>query len=109
MKQILFHIGFTVLSVAGIGQIKGEIELKTFFVTSTRNSIELKWIILAGFTWNGTDIYSSEDSINFEKGGGIAGFCRNFTEELSYSFSHNEPSSNKQNYYKLELASNGDS
>ena len=69
----------------------------------------MKWVISAGFTCNGTEIYWSEDSINFERVGGIAGLCGSVSEDISYSFTHNNPISNKLNYYRLELGTNGDS
>lgn len=108
MKWLL-HTVFLFMCFSGIGQVKNEVDLKTFFAIPTDNSVELKWVISAGFTCNGTEIYWSKDSVHFERIGGISGFCGSVSEAISYSFTHKNPSSNTVNYYKLELGTNGDS
>ena len=107
--KLPLYITLLFLGFSAQAQIKGDVELKTFFVIPTSSSVELKWVISAGFTCNGTEIYWSEDSINFERIGGIGGLCGSLDEDVSYSFTDKTPTSNKLNYYRLELGTNGDS
>ena len=87
----------------GFGQTLDNPELKTFFASPTNSSVELNWVISAGFTCNGIQIFWSDDGTNFSQVGEIEGVCGSLSTALSYSFSHQTPSSNKTNYYKLEL------
>ena len=107
--KLLLYTALLFLGFSAQAQTKGDVELKTFFATPTSSSVELKWVISAGFTCNGTDIYWSNDSINFERIGGISGICGSFDSDVSYSFTDKKPSSNKLNYYRLQLGTNGDS
>lgn len=108
MKWLL-NISFVLLALSSYTQTKNNVELKTFIASSTNKSVELRWVISAGFTCNGTEILWSDDSIHFNKVGEIAGFCGSSSIDVSYDFSHNKPSSNRVNYYKLQLGTNGES
>lgn len=69
--------------------------------------VYLRWTMKSGSTCNGIRIYRSTDSLNFNVIGQINGICGSTTESISYTFTDENPSANKINFYTVELGSLG--
>jgi hypothetical protein len=77
--------------------------LSNFKVDVNNGKVLLSWIINAGNTCNGIQIFRSEDSLSFYEIGEIPGVCGDLSSSKNYFFTDNEPIKNAKNYYKLDL------
>jgi hypothetical protein len=69
--------------------------------------VQLRWVISAGQTCNGTVIERSADTIHWETIGDIPGICGSSSEPIPYNFIDNTPAGNTINFYRLELGGQG--
>ncbi len=69
--------------------------------------VYLRWTMKSGSTCNGIRIYRSTDSLNYNVIGQITGICGSTTESISYTFTDENPSANKINFYAVELGNLG--
>ena len=81
--------------------------LVQFSPVQVENNVQLNFTIKAGNTCNGIQIYHSVDSVTFSEIGDIQGVCGSSDRNESYSFTHNTPAKNKNNYYRLQLGTLG--
>jgi hypothetical protein len=88
---------------SGQSSIAQEPILDNFDATTKNGNVYLNWVIGAGSTCNGTNVYRSADKSNFYKIGDIAGICGNLDRAETYTFTDNNPLLNKVNHYRLEL------
>jgi len=71
------------------------------------DQIRLNWAIYGGNTCEGTLIQRSGDGLSFETIGEIAGICGSPDVDVPYVFYDERPLTNRVNYYRLELGSQG--
>jgi len=81
--------------------------LNSFDVFYKDGHVHLDWVMKAGSTCNGINIFRSTDSKSFIQIGDIEGICGSPATPLPYSFVDENPVPNKINYYRLELGVSG--
>ncbi len=69
--------------------------------------IQLRWVISAGQTCNGTFIERSADTLHWFNIGDIPGVCGSSSTPVPYNFIDTSPINNSMNYYRLELGGQG--
>jgi hypothetical protein len=69
--------------------------------------IQLRWVISAGQTCNGTFIERSTDTLNWQNIGDIPGVCGSSSAAVPYNFIDDSPETNTINFYRLELGGQG--
>lgn len=83
--------------------------LDEFKISEIDNKVKLDWVISSGKTCNGTKIYKSLDSINFELISSIEGVCGSEYFRQPFTFVDEVPSKNKKSFYQLEFGGYGKS
>lgn len=83
------------------------IELNNFSGSAQADQVQLRWVISAGQTCNGTFIERSADRLAWEQIGEIPGVCGNSSAAVPYTFVDEFPFKNTINYYRLELGGQG--
>lgn len=79
-----------------------------YFTSSELNGkVLLTWNIKQGNTCNGVKVEHSTDSLNFIEIGSIEGVCGSNTASTAYEFTHQDPTENAVNYYRLLLGGVG--
>lgn len=81
--------------------------LDNFSIAAHEGIVYLNWLIGAGNFCDGTDVYRSTDSLNFEYLGGISGICGHSTEPSYYRFADKSPLTNQKLFYRLEMGNYG--
>lgn len=76
---------------------------ESFSVESFEGKVYLSWVLPAGSTCFGIQVYRSENGTNFEEIGWFYGICGSNSESVPYSFVDQEPVLNQTNYYLIEL------
>lgn len=97
---------FFLFPLIGFGQSPHPI-LKSFDAIRQPNGILLRWVIKGGNQCEGTKLFRSDDSFQFQQIKHIPGICGSFTENETYSFFDSVPIPNIYNHYKLELGFQG--
>lgn len=69
--------------------------------------VQLRWVISAGQTCNGTFIERSTDTIHWNTIGDIPGICGSSSAPVPYNFTDESPVKNTINFYRLELGGQG--
>jgi hypothetical protein len=69
--------------------------------------VQLRWVISAGQTCNGTFIERSTDTIHWQNIGEIPGVCGSSAAPVPYNFIDESPENNTINFYRLELGGQG--
>ena len=69
--------------------------------------VQLRWVISAGQTCNGTFIERSTDTIHWNPIGDIPGICGSSSAPVPYNFTDDTPAKNTVNFYRLELGGQG--
>lgn len=67
----------------------------------------LTWNIKQGNTCNGVKVEHSTDSLTFTEVGSIEGVCGSASASTPYEFTHQDPTQNAVNYYRLLLGGVG--
>jgi hypothetical protein len=93
-------IGFTSFS-------QNESVVGYFDATELNGRILLTWNIKQGNTCNGVKVEYSIDSLNFSEIGSIEGVCGSNTANVAYEFTHQSPTLNAVNYYRLLMGGIG--
>lgn len=93
-------------SFAGFSQDVHPI-VKDFFAEQRNETVYLQWTIKEGQTCNDIYIERSENNINFERIGLIAGVCGSSDADVIYSYTDSIPVPNQINYYRLEMGTQG--
>ena len=107
MKRFLSLVPLLIASFSIFAQ--NEDALLQFQAVQVDNKVQLDFVIKAGYTCNGIQIYRSSDSLNFIEIGDIQGICGSSDRNESYTFSDFSPEKNKNNYYRLQLGTLGNS
>jgi len=71
------------------------------------DQVRLSWVITGGNTCSGIIIQRSLDGLFFESIGEIDGICGSPDVDVPYVFLDPEPIPNQNNYYRLELGTQG--
>jgi hypothetical protein len=104
MKTVLFWlVGLCVGPV--LAQNEGVVT--GLSATEFNGNVVLTWTIQSGNTCNGVDILHSTDSINFVAVGDIEGICGSDNASVPYDFTHQDPTPNQTNYYRLYMGGIG--
>ncbi len=93
-------------SLAGFSQEVHPI-VKDFFAEQRDENVYLQWTIKEGQTCNDIYIERSENNINFERIGLIAGVCGSSDADVVYNYTDSVPIPNQTNYYRLEMGTQG--
>ncbi len=101
MVSIIFLLAFA-RSVA-----QETIILDGFTGVPQSGQVQLRWVISAGQTCNGTFIERSNDTIHWENIGEIPGICGSSAAPVPYNFIDGSPIANSLNFYRLELGGQG--
>ncbi|MFU8842303.1 MAG: T9SS type A sorting domain-containing protein [Bacteroidales bacterium] len=101
MAKVTFGIFFFLLTIQTGAQ--NEPAYENFTVTAFQGKVYLSWILPAGSTCFGIQVYRSEDGEIFEEIGWFYGICGSNSESVPYSFVDEEPMLNQTNYYRIEL------
>lgn len=104
--QLFFLIALLGMT-SNSGLAQGSPLLGKFSGDQQGSSVSLYWLILAGSTCNGIQIYRSTDSVNYERIGYIPGICGDEFVDESFAFTDSLPILNAVNYYYLELGTIG--
>lgn len=80
-----------------------KVNLSNFFLIPDNKQVLLYWTIDSGPTCNGTTVWRSIDSLNYEEVGSIPGICGSSSSATPYNFTDKNPVLNKTNYYKIRL------
>lgn len=75
--------------------------IQELIATSFNHNIVINYIISAGNSCAGYQIYRSTDSVNFEIIHDYSGICGETTKRQSVTFKDEQPEKNKKNYYKI--------
>jgi len=105
-RFFILGLNFYVFLVPVISQ-EADTILSYFTGTTSENQIQLNWAISGGNTCEGTIVQRSLDGNFFETIGEIGGVCGSPDFEIPYFFIDENPLSNKVNFYRLELGSQG--
>ncbi len=106
--KFLFSITALLISFASLqSRAQESLILDGFVGVPQAEQIQLRWIISAGETCNGTFIQRSTDTINWEIIGDIPGVCGSSSTAVPYNFIDDNPASNTINFYRLELGGQG--
>ena len=97
MRKILTYIFFIVVINTHAQRIQN------FSVFTASTSVGIKFTVKAGSQCAGYTIYHSIDSVNFYPIYNYAGICGDLTLDQDYSYTHQTPTINQINYYKIEL------
>ncbi|MFZ9029029.1 MAG: T9SS type A sorting domain-containing protein [Crocinitomicaceae bacterium] len=97
---LIILIGFTSFS-------QNESVVGYFNATELNGRILLTWNIKQGNTCNGVKVEHSIDSLNFSEIGSIEGVCGSNTANVAYEFTHQNPTLNAVNYYRLLMGGIG--
>jgi hypothetical protein len=81
--------------------------LDDFLGVAQARQVQLRWVISAGQTCNGTYIERSADTIHWETIGDIPGVCGSSSAPVPYNFIDESPISNALNFYRLVLTGQG--
>ncbi|MBK9222094.1 MAG: hypothetical protein IPO78_05185 [Saprospiraceae bacterium] len=96
---------FVVLLLSSVLLAQTLPKLDRFNGTRSNDKVFLEWVISAGSTCNGIQLYRSTDTINFELIESILGDCGNLAFAQLYNYTDIKPEKNKTNYYRLETGS----
>ena len=99
--------GFAFFASAPAKSQEADSILTYFTANISKNKIQLNWVIAGGNTCEGTIVQRSNDGNYFETIGEIGGVCGSPEFEIPYFFIDENPLSNKSNFYRLELGSQG--
>jgi hypothetical protein len=100
-KRNILLKGFFVLfflSAAGFAQ-----RIQNFNVFAVDKAVGIKFTISTGSPCNGYTIWHSLDSMNYSPLYSYGGICGSSSAPQDFSYTHNSPSPNAVNYYKVEL------
>jgi hypothetical protein len=100
-KHIIIVLFTSVIFQNGYSQ-EG-ITLDSFTLLQSNNSIYVRWVLSSGSTCNGTRLWRSSDSVNYEMMYEITGVCGSPSQPTPYSFVDDKPLFNKKSFYKLEF------
>ena len=78
-----------------------------FNATELNGRVLLTWNIKQGNTCNGVKVEHSTDSLNFTEIGSIEGICGSNSTNVAYEFTHQSPTLNAVNYYRLLMGGIG--
>ncbi len=78
-----------------------------FNATELNGRVLLTWNIKQGNTCNGVKVEHSIDSLNFSEIGSIEGICGSNSANVPYEFTHQSPTLNAVNYYRLLMGGIG--
>lgn len=67
----------------------------------------ISWTLDSGQTCQGQTIWHSYNGVDYEVAGEIYGICGSLSKSKSYSFTHENPTANSVNYYRIELGGYG--
>ncbi len=81
--------------------------LDGFVGVAQAKQVQLRWIISAGETCNGTIIERSTDTVHWEFIGDIPGVCGSSSAAVPYNYIDESPAINTINFYRLELGGQG--
>jgi hypothetical protein len=101
MANITFGILFFLLSLQVGAQ--NEPDYENFTAFDFEGNVYLSWILPAGNTCLGIQVYRSEDGVAFDEIGWFYGICGSNSESVPYSFVDEKPILNQINYYRIEL------
>jgi hypothetical protein len=101
MATVTFGIFFFLFTIQTGAQ--NEPAYENFTATTFQGKVYLSWILPAGSTCFGIQVYRSEDGAIFEEIGWFYGICGSNSESVPYSFVDEEPMLNQTNYYRIEL------
>lgn len=93
-------IGFTSFS-------QNETVVGYFNATELNGRVLLTWNIKQGNTCNGVKVEHSIDSLSFTEIGSIEGVCGSNSANVAYEFTHQDPTLNAVNYYRLLMGGIG--
>ena len=103
-----FYFLVSLLFVSGIKAFTQETYILAGFTGVPQASqVQLRWIISAGETCNGTLIERSTDTIHWQSIGEIPGVCGSSSAPLPYNYIDDSPVRNTINFYRLELGGQG--
>ena len=75
----------------------------SFSAKEINGEVFLTVSIHSGNFCNGISLMRSEDSLNWEEIGLIAGYCGSISETVTYNFTDEDPIKNKTSYYRAVL------
>ncbi|MGB1518478.1 MAG: T9SS type A sorting domain-containing protein [Crocinitomicaceae bacterium] len=98
MRRIFFAL-FVLHIFTSIAQ--NETVVGYFHTEELNGYVLLTWNIKQGNTCNGVKVEHSIDSLNFNEIGSIEGICGSNSSDIDYEFTHQSPTLNTVNYYRL--------
>lgn len=75
----------------------------SFSIDQINGEVLLTVSIHSGNFCNGINLMRSEDSLNWEVIGVIAGYCGSISETVTYNYTDEDPILNKTSYYRADL------
>jgi len=102
---IFIAISFTLAGFPSFAQ--ETIILDGFTGVPQNGQVQLRWVISAGQTCNGTFIERSTDTIHWQNIGDIPGICGSSSAPVPYNYIDDSPEINTVNFYRLELGGQG--
>lgn len=106
MKTILLVIFTSFMTIHQFAQTPHPI-VRYLNVDMVNEQVRLSWVISGGNTCSGIIIQRSVDGQFFETIGTIDGICGSPDVDVPYVFVDPDPVSNQNNYYRLELGTQG--
>ena len=96
-----------ILAILSNSNAQDTIILDGFVGVPQSQQIQLRWVISAGQTCNGTFIERSSDNLHWVNIGDIPGVCGSSSTPVPYNFIDSSPIGNSINFYRLELGGQG--
>lgn len=78
--------------------------ITNFSLYGVGKSVGLNFTVVKGSTCNGYTVYHSLDSVYFSVVEDYAGICGNTFEDVNNTYTHQNPTPNAFNYYKVQIA-----
>jgi hypothetical protein len=101
-------LGFLLISVlSSTAYSQNEDVVLNLSPNEFNGKVLLTWSVTQGNTCNGITILHATDTNNYSQIGTIEGICGSTAETIAYDFTHDSPSVNQTNYYRLSLGGIG--
>lgn len=101
MKVSYKIIVFLILIICIKNHAKSQSRVKNLTLLQFKEYIYIDFTITKGNTCSGFKILQSNDSINFNTIHEFIGVCGELTKEQNISYTHDNPSKNIKNYYRV--------
>jgi hypothetical protein len=107
VRNRFFIAVLSILAILNNSNAQETIILDGFVGVPQNGQIQLRWVISAGQTCNGTFIERSSDNLHWDNIGDIPGVCGSSSTPVPYNFIDSSPVGNSINFYRLELGGQG--